>query len=521
MSEDERSDVAAQKTHLIEMPDWSTAQPSGEDGAVTGKRLVVRGVQESSKKPEPVESQATMALDMLSVEEMRKLEGRRDEPAKGGEEATQLLDVSELRNAEALQEATPRRAKVQLRQASPSTELPLLDAHRAVAFGFDRLPRVAAEECRALNELYALLPDTRELTEVAEAVAARLGEVVGCEHSVRWCGASMAIASGGSVELDDGSWTWGRMPPGHSRFLVGATGALADVWVSAIAPEKPGVLGHDFQFGMVTYVLAQFCEAFGSQVGWPAASWAVNPMGVRDLKAMLLSGESMLLELTFNVECGGRRGLVRWWLPSRLLSRLKGQTARERRWNEEASTAWWGGLVVKRPVLVGTTMVREWELERIRVGDVLLVERHGVEMGEVTQSSVEGGAQWRFGAGVALRGRMRMEQTGWWGFEVDAAQLIARKEEAEVSEEKQPQSPDAGVSVEKTQMEVEVRLGTIEMELADLARLRPGQVLECSTPLGSAVDLVVSGRSVGNGELVGVDGRLGVRILSTRAAENR
>ena len=83
-----------------------------------------------------------------------------------------------------------------------------------------------------------------------------------------------------------------------------------------------------------------------------------------------------------------------------------------------------------------------------------------------------------------------------------------------MSEEKSEVEATGGASLEIAQMEVEVRLGTIEMELAELARLRPGQVLDCETPLGSSVELVVRGAPVGNGELVGVDGKLGVRILS-------
>ena len=44
--------------------------------------------------------------------------------------------------------------------------------------------------------------------------------------------------------------------------------------------------------------------------------------------------------------------------------------------------------------------------------------------------------------------------------------------------------------------------------------LRPGQVIELSRSPGEPVDLVVAGKRIGKGELVEIDGELGVRILS-------
>ena len=74
-----------------------------------------------------------------------------------------------------------------------------------------------------------------------------------------------------------------------------------------------------------------------------------------------------------------------------------------------------------------------------------------------------------------------------------------------------------GINVDAVQLELEVRLGQVQMALADVARLRPGQVIDCGRPVGSPVELVVRGAPVGSGELVCLDGKLGVRILSMNA----
>lgn len=59
-----------------------------------------------------------------------------------------------------------------------------------------------------------------------------------------------------------------------------------------------------------------------------------------------------------------------------------------------------------------------------------------------------------------------------------------------------------------------VELGRVMVSAADVVQLRPGQVIELSRAPGEPVDLVVDGKRVGKGELVEIDGELGVRILS-------
>jgi type III secretion system YscQ/HrcQ family protein len=59
-----------------------------------------------------------------------------------------------------------------------------------------------------------------------------------------------------------------------------------------------------------------------------------------------------------------------------------------------------------------------------------------------------------------------------------------------------------------------VELGRVMVSAADVMGLRAGQVIELSRAPGEPVDLVVDGKRIGKGELVEIDGELGVRILS-------
>ena len=63
-------------------------------------------------------------------------------------------------------------------------------------------------------------------------------------------------------------------------------------------------------------------------------------------------------------------------------------------------------------------------------------------------------------------------------------------------------------------MPVVVELGRIKTSAGDIIGLRPGQILELRRAPNDPVDITVNGKLVGKGELVEVEGELGVRLVS-------
>ena len=56
-------------------------------------------------------------------------------------------------------------------------------------------------------------------------------------------------------------------------------------------------------------------------------------------------------------------------------------------------------------------------------------------------------------------------------------------------------------------------VGEVELSVRELLALGPGQTVALGRPVGGAVELRAGGRLVGRGELVVVDGDLGVRLI--------
>lgn len=74
-------------------------------------------------------------------------------------------------------------------------------------------------------------------------------------------------------------------------------------------------------------------------------------------------------------------------------------------------------------------------------------------------------------------------------------------------------NPGAFTMANDVPIQLVVVMGRKEMTLKDLMDLRSGQIVELESVPHEAVDLVVGGKVMAKGELVEIDGKLGVRVV--------
>lgn len=67
---------------------------------------------------------------------------------------------------------------------------------------------------------------------------------------------------------------------------------------------------------------------------------------------------------------------------------------------------------------------------------------------------------------------------------------------------------------DQAHVELTVQLGTLRLTLRQLAELAPGAIVQLGRPLAGPFEVRAAGQLIGQGELVDVDGELGVRIVS-------
>ncbi|RLQ88815.1 FliM/FliN family flagellar motor switch protein [Notoacmeibacter ruber] len=83
-----------------------------------------------------------------------------------------------------------------------------------------------------------------------------------------------------------------------------------------------------------------------------------------------------------------------------------------------------------------------------------------------------------------------------------------------------PRSP---IAIQNIPLEVEVILGRIEMTVAELGRVGPGQVLSLNKMIGEPIDLVVNETKIGTAELIALEGEptaYGLKILSIEGSDD-
>jgi type III secretion system YscQ/HrcQ family protein len=133
-------------------------------------------------------------------------------------------------------------------------------------------------------------------------------------------------------------------------------------------------------------------------------------------------------------------------------------------------------------------------------GDVVLFERCGVRDargGPVTLRLGRGGFAARLdGASVVIEEAYRLNP-GAANMELDSSHKAAAA---------------ADQLLRELPVEVVCELGRVTMSGKELLELRPGAVIPAGRPLAGPVDLTVGGRVVARGELVDVEGEIGVRI---------
>lgn len=149
---------------------------------------------------------------------------------------------------------------------------------------------------------------------------------------------------------------------------------------------------------------------------------------------------------------------------------------------------WCQPFPVELPVVVAAAPMRPAQLDRLRVRDVVVV------------APPASGAELRVGRGA---------------FAVRAlpGQPDAVIESSYLRRVQSPAAPSDALAEDVT-VELTVTLGTLSLSLLQLAELSVGQVISLGRPLHGPFELRARGQVIGSGELVEVEGALGVRVAS-------
>lgn len=226
--------------------------------------------------------------------------------------------------------------------------------------------------------------------------------------------------------------------------------------------------------------------------------------------------EERAFELNFDVRVGEVRGPVKLLIGAKALAALD---ASDDLWRDEDGLS--GKLDRCRRIVsdlplavaIGEAQVDGANIEGLERGDIVLLDGSAVcwsdkelsgeariRIGETVSHSIVGPLTTEEG-----RLRVRIER---FSFE--------REQEAErlkMTEETKEANEEAARLLDGVMLTLRVEMAARRLTLDELARLRVGQILDLGCSATDPVALVVEGKRIATGELVDVEGRLGVRIL--------
>lgn len=374
---------------------------------------------------------------------------------------------------------------------------------RVTAFPWERVPRLERAALAARREVLLGLESALDPSRLGATLRELLGDDAELSES-RWL----------DCELAEGL----PFAPGECfalRFPALGVGLWARPEVEFTRAAVARLLDQDFQLGWADTGLDAALRGAGAALALEVARRAAraeapelcsSASGVADATAVASSGLELapgtrLLRGLATVRLGGkpyRLELCAAELPH-------GEPALRRR--APTRLARLGSVLLRVPWVGAVSSIPLGTLEGLSLGDVWLPGKDAwlggepVSAGLLVPSRSERGFPVRVSNGRTVLGAEVAEVPEEW--------------EASMSEEES----DLEQVVGETPLLVRLELGALEMSAAEWAALRPGDVLTTGRRLDEVVTLRTGGREIARGELVEIEGELGVRITQVGLAK--
>jgi flagellar motor switch/type III secretory pathway protein FliN len=367
-----------------------------------------------------------------------------------------------------------------------------MNAATPAPFPWGRVPRVERAAIAARQELFAGLLGALDPTRIAGALSHLLGEPLEVTRALllaRRRGEVAPASPEHSVTLE--------FPEHALRLTLQPEADLVRVCVAR-------VLEQEFELGWAdTGIDAALRGAFAA-----LALEVLRRAARREAPELAEPGELQspwLLRGSISVRFAAKPYRVELWV-EQLEIAPRARAARAR-----VGLARLGGVRIRVPWVSAVSSIELTALGGLQIGDVWLPGASAWLGGDAPLSAgllVPAGSERGFPI-VVSDGRIVLG--------ADAV-LVHEELESSMSQEESELERIVG----ETPLVVRLELGTLELSAAEWAALRPGDVVQSGRRIDDLVILRVAGREIARGELVDIEGELGVRItevgLATTAA---
>lgn len=428
-------------------------------------------------------------------------------------------------------------------------------------YRFNNLEKVSRLQVQLQRRLEWMLPGIKATGEVSEHVRSRLKELLDAEVSLSVDYVHVVQPKALRKYIADPTFLAVLAPQPHkTRGLLEVDLGLAHAAIDMLLGGAGEAMAlrplTDIEEGVMTYVIIETLKSFAPTLDPSLPRLRLESVAKGyDEVVQLLGDELHLAAVQLKMVLGSNTGYLRLFLPASVLSQANppadAVVRRTRRASEAAAHI--GRLKSVKTWMraeIGQVEITSTDLLQLHERDVILVDkltaRPDKGEGGTAQLKVGMGRCGHVDADIAVEGdRIRAtvtaitladaDQPGLGSEEAAREQLEAQ--EAEGGGEEQvglgegpdestnPGAPERHVDetlkgkegadlLNDIPLQIAIELARVPITAEDVVGMKVGQVLDLNRVPGEPIDLSVNGRIVARGELVEIDGNLGVRVLS-------
>ncbi len=417
-------------------------------------------------------------------------------------------------------------------------------------FVFSNLEKVSKRHAALVKNLEWMLPSVRSTGEVSSSVRKRLQEML--EEPVSMQAEYVHVVPMSQLQHYIGETTFLAVlapQPNKTRGLLEVELGLAHHAIDMLLGGAGEAVAlrplTDIEEGVMTYVIIETLKALSPSLDPSLPKLRIEGIvrGFEEIQGLIPEGENLAV-VQLKAVFGGHSGYVRLVIPEEVLATANppadAAVRRARRAADaEAHLTRLRNVKTWVRAEIGNVEISAAELSQLRERDVVLVDqlscRPDQGQGGTAKLKVGYGRAGHLDAEiVAEDGRFQAKVTG---ISLGGPPPPGSGEEAGAPEEGAAPDEDADESttpglvrgrndVEDAQgaggadlmndipLQISVELGRVSTTAEEVVALKVGHVFDLNRVAGEPLDLSVNGKVVARGELVEIDGNLGIRILS-------
>ena len=402
-------------------------------------------------------------------------------------------------------------------------------------YTFHDLEKLSRTQALLMDRLEWLMPSAGASERASEAIRARLKELF--EDDVQLLLDNVVLASPQKLSqlLADPTFLAILCPAPHKTrgFMeigLGLAHAAIDKLLGGTGEQVANRRLTDIEEGVMEFIILEALKTMAPNLeqGLPRMRLEGCAKSVKDAMA-LLAGEDQVVVVQLKSTLGAQDGFIRLFIPATVVGMTnppgEGPERRARRRYEIGrNLARLRSVKTWLRAEIGRAEVNAADVERLGSGDVVLLD----ELTARPDQGQGGTARVRVGAGKAGWFESEIVVEGG-GFRAKVGNVVlgdeARhgQEPSSVGNENEPaaEAPqeegaaaDGADLINDIPLQIVVELARIPVTAEQVVALKVGQVIDLNRVPGEPVELSVNGKVVARGELVEVEGHLGVRILS-------